>query len=405
MKTNIISDAKLFVGTLENDKYLYEDAILSGVRTKTVFWGIPQNVDKYLLNRLCKVGFIAVYPFALIVLVGKNFIQKSICNLCHRKRILFEDEYFLASTNFSKSINNRINKHIKKSCWLLNDGVNPNDYVIPSGKYIYSQQLINIPDIFSASIGTFIAYILICKQYGFFYMLCSMNAFKWLMYWKACKKIPVESSLYFINHKDRWAFLEDHINSKNKTLIQHGTETDNCSDIIAKKRALHPIAGGGWTQNMPYKYQTLSRVIAFSEREISAMKLSVIRCEPEFVVSGYSFETYPLKSDNFSVLIIAYSEYYFDIEFQILKALQDFPIDIYIKNHPTQSNVRYESIRKKMRFTLLKEQCFPQVNCVIAYNSTLAHEYSSVGVEVIYHTIYSIDEIKRIIKNIYEKNM
>ena len=397
---NFLSDAKLFVETLKNDKYLHEDAILLGVRRKSSFYGVPQNAVKYFANPLSKTVFVVIYPVVLIVLTVKNLIQTLIKKKCVKKETLPKGEYYIASSNFSKAINNRINKHIGKACWLLNDGVNPNDYVIPSGMYISSLQMVNVSDIFSASVSTFLAYILICKQFGFYYMLCSMNAFKWLMYWKACKQLPIESSLYFVDHKDRWAFLEDHIRSKHKTLIQHGSEVANCSDDIAKKRAMNPVPGGGWTQNMPYKYQTLSRVIAFSEKEISAMKLSIIGCNPEFVMGGYEFETYPLKSDKFSVLIIAHSGIYFEKEKEIIKGLQELNIDIYVKNHPTQSNELYLKLQEDSIFTFIKEQRFPHVNLVITYDSTLAHEYRSVGIEVLYHTMISLHEIK---KNIEER--
>ncbi|MDD4730287.1 MAG: hypothetical protein PHN55_16235 [Dysgonamonadaceae bacterium] len=397
---NILSDAKLFVETLKNDKYLHEVAILMGVRRKSSFYGVPQNVIKYFANPLSKTVFVVIYPVVLIVLIVKNLIKMLIKNFCNKKENLPEGEYYIASSNFSKSINNRINKHIGKACWLLNDGVNPNDYVIPSGMYISSLQVVSISDIFSASVGTFVAYILICTQFGFYYMLCSMNAFKWLMYWKACKQLPIESSLYFVNHKDRWAFLEDHIYSKHKTLIQHGTEVGIYSDDITKKLALNPVTGGGWALNMPYKYQTLSKVIAFTEKEITAMKLSIIGCDPEFVVGGYGFETYPLKSDKFSVLIIAFSGVFFEKEKEIIKGLQELNIDIYVKNHPTQSNEPYLKLQEDLIFTFIKEQRFPHVNLVITYDSTLAHEYKSVGIEVLYHTVVSLYEIK---KNIEER--
>ena len=98
-------------------------------------------------------------------------------------------------------------------------------------------------------------------------------------------------------------------------------------------------------------------------------------------------------------MIICHSGLYFDKEVEIIKALKDFDIDLYVKNHPTQTNEGYERLEKSCRFTLISGQKFPHVNLVITYDSTLAHEYQSVGVEVLYHTFISTEQIKKIIKN------
>ena len=75
-------------------------------------------------------------------------------------------------------------------------------------------------------------------------------------------------------------------------------------------------------------------------------------------------------------------------------------IDIYVKNHPTQSNELYLKLQEDSIFTFIKGQRFPHVNLVITYDSTLAHEYRSVGIEVLYPTMLSLHEIK---KNIEER--
>lgn len=397
---NVLSDAKLFVATLQNDKYLHEDAILLGLTKKYVFYGINKNINKYVNNIFAKYSLILIFPLGFILLVIKDFFKS--CNkiIFVKKERLKEEEYFIASTNFSKSINNRINKHIGNVCWLLNENINPKDYIIPNGKFISCNQIVGIDDAFSSLIGSFVVYLLICRKYGFYFMLGSLNAYKWLLFWKACKNIPKVSSLYFVDHKDRWAFLEDNINCDNKTLIQHGTEISNCSDDLAKSRGMHHISEGGWTQDIPYKYKSLKKVIAFSDKEISALKLSIIGCTPEFVVGGYDFETYLLDSNKLSVLIIAHSGIYFEKESQIIRALQDLHIDIYVKNHPTQSNESYHELRKHFNFTIISEQRFPYVDLVITYDSTLAHEYMSIGINVLYHTQNSLDKI---IKSILDR--
>ena len=92
---------------------------------------------------------------------------------------------------------------------------------------------------------------------------------------------------------------------------------------------------------MPNKYTTIDCVISFSEKEKEAMKLSILDCETEFTIIGFDFETYSLDSNRYSVLIIAHSGLYFEKEASIIKSLQNLDVDIYVKNHPTQSNEGY----------------------------------------------------------------
>lgn len=398
---SIINDAELFVGTLQNDKYLYEYALKLGLVKPMAFYGIPCGLNNLLSNSVVRYVFIALYPILFLFLLLYSFIRSV---FKHSKCVqLNSGSYFIAATNFSKSINNRVNKHIGDACWILNDGVEVRNYNITSGKYVKCFELVSFIDLVSAACSSLLVLFLICRKYGAFYITNSLNAYKWLVYWHACRRVPEEAAIFFVDHKDRWAYLEDHIICKTKTLIQHGTEVGNCSNVSAKERSLLSVVGGGWCQNLPYKYRTLTKVVAFSEKEVSAMSLSIIGCNPEFVVGGYGFDTYKLPTDRFSVLLIAHSGSYFDIECEIIKILSDLPIDIYVKNHPLLSNDSFIELEKSYKFTLITEQRFPHVDLAIAYDSTLAHEYMSVGIPVIYHTKNSIKEIIKYIKAKYEK--
>lgn len=390
---NLVNEAKLFVETLRNDRYLYEDGILLGIRKRRTFYGISEKMDHLFRYNIIKKGFIIVYPFILLLYVIIELFRLSIKIVTARKHSLIYKSYFIAATPFSKSINHRINKFIADACWILNCNNSPKDYEINSKKYVTCYQLVTVSDAFNAALETLISYVLICKQYGFFYMLDSINAFYWFIYNRACKQIPIDSSIFFHVHKDRWAFLIDKINCKEKILIQHGSEISNCSTIIADKRKIVEIPGG-YTQKVPNKYSSLTRVIALAECEIPALQHSIVGCNPEYVIGGYGFETYSLNSNIYSILIIAHSGIYFDKEVEIIKSLQDLPVDIYVKNHPTQRNEMYINLLNTLNFKLVREQKFPRVNIVVTYDSTLAHEYSSIGVQVIYHTQHSIEEIR-----------
>lgn len=395
---SIIKYAKLFVRTIENDKWLYEYEILSGMTKRHSFFGINDKFNIYFRIPMIRPLFIVLFPFILLFFVCWEGLKTSLQVLKLKRTILRSDTFFLATTNFSSSINNRINKQIGNACWILNTNIHSNSYIIKGNRYISCYRLISLFDVLKIGLGSILSYVFICKQYGVFYMLESINSYRWLLYYRACQRIPIESSIFFINHKDRWAFLDDHINCKTKTLIQHGTEIIKCKRESDLLRNMIELPNGGFVQNMPNKYKTLTHVIALSEKEVQALKSSIIESNPEFKIGGYGFETYPLESNKYSVLIIAHSGIYLDKEINIIQNLQDFPIDLYVKNHPTQNNDVYVKLLTKYRFTLITEQKFPHVDVVITYDSTLAHEYSSVGIKVIYHTQHNIEEIRKYIQ-------
>lgn len=397
---NCFTDAKLFVKTLCNDQYLFDTALTDKLLERYVFYGLNSRYNKPFRMPLIRWIMVVIYPIGLFFFLLYKTMMSVIKVLLTPKECLYNDEYFLATTNFSASINYRVNKYAPNTIWILNENVCANNYNISSHKSIKILSLISIKDILSSLISSLISYILICKQYGCFYMLCSLNAFSWLLYWHACQYIPSKSSIYFIDHKDRWAFLVDHTKCINKTLIQHGTEIAKCPKEYALLSNYLPLNDKKveWTQNVPNKLKTLTRVISFSSDEASALKQAILDCNPEFVVSGYDFKTDALDSEKFSILIIAHRGVYFEIEKKIIEKCQNIPVVLYVKNHPTQSNDSYFNLLNKYKFIFLTEQKFPHVNLVISYDSTLANEYKSVGIEVIYHTEHSIEEIVDIIK-------
>lgn len=394
----ILDESLLFLETLRNDKYLYEDAAHIGLNNQRSFYGISNRVEKILSLPLLKWILIVSFPLLLLLYIIYFCIQFLIRMIISNHITLDDGEYFIAATPFSKSINSRVNKHVGDACWIMNSNNNHAHYDIKSGSYVSCLQLINIKDIFTASFGTILVYVLLMRKYGSFYMLDSLNAFQWLVLYRACACIPSASHVYFINQKDRWAYLEDKIECAHKTLIQHGTERINCSKEEANHRGLLPVANS-YVHNIPNRYHTLERVITLSNQEIEALKKSILACQPLFVIGGYDFETYPLNNGRFSVLIISHSGLYFEKEIEIIQSLQDLDIDIYVKNHPTQSNDGYKELAKSCNFILITEQKFPHVNIVITYDSTLAHEYRSVGIEVLYHTFLSTEEIKEIVNS------
>jgi hypothetical protein len=91
-----------------------------------------------------------------------------------------------------------------------------------------------------------------------------------------------------------------------------------------------------------------------------------------------------IKNGLYNVLLIC-NNIYFDREKSIINDLSKLNLNLYVKPHPTDSPEKYvnECINKK--FVLLGKEDFPIVDIVISYNSTLAIEYKSNGIEVLFY--------------------
>lgn len=177
---SIIKYAKLFVRTIENDKWLYEYEILSGMTKRHSFFGINDKFNIYFRIPMIRPLFIVLFPFILLFFVCWEGLKTSLQVLKLKRTILRSDTFFLATTNFSSSINNRINKQIGNACWILNTNIHSNSYIIKGNRYISCYRLISLFDVLKIGLGSILSYVFICKQYGVFYMLESINSYRWL---------------------------------------------------------------------------------------------------------------------------------------------------------------------------------------------------------------------------------
>lgn len=110
--------------------------------------------------------------------------------------------------------------------------------------------------------------------------------------------------------------------------------------------------------------------------------------------------SYPcLKSEKKSVLIVSNYYIFARREEYIIKQLQDLDIEIYLKNHPSHSNSLYNDMKSKYRFNFISglDTSLPAVDMLISYDSTLAYEYASIGIKVLYYGHFDLDNIKNIV--------
>lgn len=386
------NDRKLYLQTLYNDIYQSTSIGLRyGKRDRYLFGDsrLPSFIQRniFILYTMSFV-FPLLYFIYLMIAFFKALYKIIYTNSCE----LYEGSYFMATGNFSYSLNLKINRYASLADWIINSDIMQNKYSIPNKCFsIYS--LVTIKELIEVFCDSVVILFCIYRKYGKYYELFALNSFNWLLYKKSVDKIPYNSVVYFIDHKDRWALLEDKLRVKDKILIQHGTEISTQNNNLTIE-----FSKGRYCQNLPYKFHTLTKIYAFSEIEFEAIIHSIVACMPMKIIAGFDFVMDDISIEKYSILIVGHAFYYGDIEKELLERLQCEDITVYLKNHPTQNPDFYLPLMNLYKFIFVNENFFPKVNLVISYESTLANEYQSVGVEVVYHTKKSIDEILKHVK-------
>lgn len=356
----------------KGNKYLFNDRKIP-VLQKTVLFAVVLKI---------------VFPFLYVFYILYNVLVSFIKVIGSKSVKIPQDNYFLAADNFSPTLNDKIVRNARNAVWILNANVKVNNYRIINNKYYSVYELISIKDLISVCVDSFFVLFDVYKELGRYYILFTLNSFKWLLYKSAVDKIPCNSTIYFLNHKDRWALLEDKLKVKNKILIQHGIEI-----ISDYHRSFLSVDGKGYCQNMPYKFSTVTKVLAFSEIDFKSLCLSILSNVPAKEIIGFGFALDEISHEKFSILIIGEVSLYGSKEKEMIERLQNPQIEIFLKNHPKNDSSYYKKLQHTLSFNLIEGQFFPNVDFVISYESTLALEYSSTGVEVAYHTRESIEDI------------
>lgn len=384
---------KLYTNALENDIYTYNcDKSIYGIEDRFLF---KESKIPFKLNKFLKNCIIAVFPvlyffnlLRLIVLIFANY-------KFYQKHVLFNKEYFLAVSDFPLCLQQKVLNYSKNAIWLTNIGLSKEKFTAGGQKYQPIEQLITVKDIFESFVNSLYAPIIVAKFYGTFYILYTLNSFDWFVYKKALDRIPNFSTIVFFNQKDRWLPLIDSVITEKKVLIQHGTE------IVKKKsNLLLEYKDGLYCYDMPYKYETVTELYAFSDEDYNALLHSSISNSPKKHVVGFGFKVDSIDKDRFSILIVGVGSVSpnNNIEETIIKLLSQLDVDIFLKKHPTINSDIYNDLRSAFDFHFIDYAFFPNVDVVISYESTLALEYESIGTTVLYYTEHDVEFILNYIK-------
>lgn len=229
-----------------------------------------------------------------------------------------------------------------------------------------------------------------------FYILLRYNKYlipiykgpEYYLVYYSLKNITSELSLVFSNQSDRWAIMFDNLPAKEKILLQHGID--------------FPF------EYLFYKLRTITHFYAISKSTWNNSSKYLLCSKPILNYLEPTIKLMHIERQRFTVLLISYFGFY-NQEVDILSNLCCDDVDIYVKLHPTQSaklNQQYFNLQNKYSFNIVENGCFPRVDYVISYLSTLAYEYEALGIAIHVYDKNTLnindikDEIKALVSGI-----
>lgn len=389
------SDRLIFLESLANDKALNELDRQNGFKTYEYVLGskfIPTFFKRsQWLQRLYVFIIVISSPFW-----DGAFAIRALVDRIRHKRIKFKGEklFLLASPALSKVVKNAGIKEGENDRWIEIPWLHYND--IKDKQYITAFNLISARDVLSAYVDAVSVVFYLFGRKGYRFSLPALKAYRWFLYNKAIRAVPLDVELFFSNHKNSFAVLFDNLPHYHKTLIQHGTEIlmENPQNIEFPFYQ-YSEQYGFWSQNLPFKYKHISCQYCFTEKERVAMSMSIVNCKPETHIVGYSLKAFNENLDGESaILIIGYYSLFYEKEKRLLSILNNCGIKVYLKNHPNFPPSVYDEIVNKYNFTLLTGARFPKVDVVFTYSSTLALEYEDLGARIILYDKMEDEELK-----------
>ncbi len=357
--------------------------------------------EKWKINTLLRVCVNFLLPLVMCVYDLYMLTKYSLGVLTHKKKKLLSNTLFV-------SCHHRLYR-IGLFAGLVNDNSvwfrTPMDlFVLPQPYTTFTVlDFVSIIDVWRCLIQS-----IRCRWYfifrkGYKHFMMTEKCFVWLLTDVALRCISPDVELLFSNQLDRLAVLIDRLPNKKKSLVEHGIEYLYTESDIQKRNNMlvyHPDVDF-YVLNRTYHFHNITKVYCYSEIDIKAFQRSIVRCSPEYIVIGYDFKP-SFKPEKKSVLIIG--EYYnqYDNEKMVIASLQGLDIDVYLKGHPGNSDELYNNLREEFCFHFIpgKSKGLPDVDLVISYDSTLAHEYESVGCRVLYYGKFNIDNSKEIVSSI-----
>ena len=243
-------------------------------------------------------------------------------------------------------------------------------------------EIVSLCDVFKAYLWSFLAIIAAMLKTHGKYLYRNHLSYEYILTNYYLQKVPKESTLYFVNHLDRWAVLFDYAPQQNKVLLQHGIESPKAD----------------W----PVKLSSVNKVYVLAESQKTRMVKAVLGHEPEFVVMPPTITLTAMANAKCkNVVVVAGENYmYWKEEEYIIRHLDYSDLMVYVKIHPGKNDYqKYINLQKTVNpnIEIIKTQTFPKVEAVVSHNSTLGLEYEAHKIPVFYYDDMSLEDIvKRI---------
>lgn len=320
-----------------------------------------------------------LFPFILFTKV-----IKALGSIISSKRKRLEcDNFFLATSIALPRISKEAGVYDDSSIWIELPWCYTKE--INDSQRVTIFELLSISDVFFCLKESLVLFYFVLLRDGIKLALYNLRSFEWYLYFLGVNKIPKHKSVFFCSQADVWSTLLDSLDSYKKKLLQHGTEivyfnTKNEDYLRYDKE------NGFWTLKFPIRYSCVDEVYTFSEKDYKALCNCIIDNKPRYVIVGHRLNIVSLDNhEKKSVLIIGFSRNYLAKEKQLLEALKDKDVNVYLKNHPTCSPTVYENLKDSYNFHLINTSLYPFVDIVFSYESTLAQAYEDNGIKVIYY--------------------
>lgn len=384
----------------ENGYYLNGIYRLRRSREYTSVYG-QSYIPKPLLNN---TALVRVYVVLFFFVYATCLSCKLISVLIKKKSIVGKAPNFSRLFLLTSQALPRIAKHanvIKDDDYWLSP-LNYNNVELNQNRIVGCLQMVDNKQLFFSYCDSLKIFCYTLRRRGFRYPLGTLDSFQWLIYYWALQNTDTNVTLLFCSHMDVWTVLIDKAPQHNKIHLQHGTEIipNNSYDITFPNYRFIEDKGF-WTLNIPYKYSSVNQTYVFSENEYLAVCSAVFLNQPQKVIVGYSLVLSDIKTSNKSVLIVGFYRSYREIEEKLLEQLKDYNVDVYLKKHPSDPTEKYNTLRERYDFHFIDTLNFPRVNLVLSYDSTLALEYESLGVDVLYYC--ETTDIRELVESVVKR--
>lgn len=210
----------------------------------------------------------------------------------------------------------------------------------------------------------------------------SYSSFEFFLASFFLSQLDKSKKVVYVETYSRWAHLSGHLPQK-VTFVQHG--------IIGKEL------------NFLIKIGSPNEAYFLNEKEAGYCCEYLFYKKPVIkFLDGLKFTSNEKLLDNGNINVLVVCHYiYFDIEKKIASAVIALGgYNVYMKPHPLDPRDQYIKLCKEIGAIIMDKQDYPNVDVVIAYNSTLAVEYADAGVDVIRHDETDFEEIINKLNNI-----